>query len=222
MKRRRPSILDRPQDSAMRKRSFIHWPMGNLSCNWDMIIMPHERYVREMKKKTRFLNIVIVVLMLIWIPFSLLFWALDGTYGLIMSSGIGGGIMISIGIIVKIFLVMIDRNARNRDTLKEVKVGWGDSTRSQVLNALIDYFDEYHPDYDYTKNLVKGGRTDPGDRYRLPDGNTIKIVQVMVQNQPAGWISIEYYPKNWEKALELQLDLDNFMSERGILMKRKR
>jgi len=200
------------------KKAPAEWPKGNLKCDWNMMILSHEDFIKEMDKRKKYIYIFMSAFFISLIFACLILWILEGTFGLIMSLS-----LLPIFSLLGIFIFFIFRYsinyAKNPNNRKEVKVGWSNVNRDFAILSVKKYVDTHFTNYrfEYNKKIRRFGWKYPEEQYYLENGIIIKSEYGIINKHPAGWLAIDYYPKDWEKALDIQLDMDRYLYRTKIV-----
>jgi hypothetical protein len=215
---RKPTLIEIPSNSIKTKKDApLSWPKGNLKCDWNMMVLSHEDYILELERRKYIFNIVLIILLIT--PIIAVFVVL---LSLGFSEFIVSLFLLPIFFIFALFMYFFVfkstiKYAKDPNIRKEVKVGWGDIDRARAISSIKEFIAQNYSHYTFKYNdTLKKLLWNPEERYYLPNGLIVKTEYKTIEKRPAGWLAIEYLPNDWETALELQLDLDNYCYNKRI------
>ena len=216
---REVGVLSNEYSIKSKRRKRLEWPKGNLKCNWNMIIMPHEDYVELVRGRMKYMYYFIALLFISFVIFPMIFIVLMKAPIVLIISFVP--VFMILAIFAIIYFKWRIKTVLDPENNKHATVNWNNISKEMALSSIDKYIRKNHHDFNHEKirlrnSLYKG----PQQKYTLNNGIIINTLYSKHNNRAIGQVDVEYKPSKWKEALDVQLDIDEFLYQKNLVIKR--
>jgi len=219
MGRRRPGVLDHPDERSIIKTRSLQSSLGTLRCYWSSMVISYEDNLRQMKRGMKILWIVSLIFFII--PIGVTFVIVTVEYKMSWI-GVVAGLPVSLimsGLILGWGSYEFHRR-KDRNFHLKVFSAWRKVGRDRALLSVKQFMKQYDKNYTVKESTTSEGERGPEAIYKFQNGLELKARYTDTERGPIGWLMILYTFDQFEEALELQVSIDDYMDKREILKRR--